>query len=191
LSLAAFSRNFLYTPIPEAEFLAQNNAVLPYVLPDLILLAEKDDVLVGFMFALPDVLQARRGAAPDTVILKTIAVHPSWSGMGLGGALIDLVRRSARQRPATHRMTLFAGWVRWCECHLRRRRNVCRRPRRNGFAREAPFPFGPDGADPRVRSSDGAGLGGSQLSRHRKDHNVVFLVLVGRFAHRDPRTGSA
>lgn len=97
LSLVGFSHNFLYTPISEAEFLAQNTAVLPFVRPELILLAEKDGALVGFMFALPDVLQARRGTAIDTVILKTIAVHPSLSGMGLGGVLMDLVQRSARQ----------------------------------------------------------------------------------------------
>jgi GNAT superfamily N-acetyltransferase len=63
----------------------------------LILMAERESELVGFMFAVPDVLQARRGQAADTVILKTIAVHPDAAGIGLGGALIDLVQRSARQ----------------------------------------------------------------------------------------------
>ena len=97
LSLTAFSRNFLYTPISETEFLAQNSAVLPFVRPELILLAERDGALMGFVFALPDLLQARRGAAVDTVIVKTVAVDPSASGIGLGGVLIDLVQRSARQ----------------------------------------------------------------------------------------------
>jgi GNAT superfamily N-acetyltransferase len=95
LSLVSFSGNFLYTPISEAEFLAQNNAVLPFVRSELVLLAEHDGALAGFMFALPDVLQARRGEAVTTVILKTIAVHPSMAGMGLGGVLMDLVQRSA------------------------------------------------------------------------------------------------
>lgn len=97
LSLAGFRRNFLYTPISEPEFLAQNRAVLPFARPELILLAERDGTLVGFMFALPDVLQARRGGSVDTVILKTIAVDPALSGMGLGGVLMDLVQRTARQ----------------------------------------------------------------------------------------------
>ncbi len=96
LSLSAFSRNVLYTPIAEAEFLAQYHAVLPHVRPELVLLAEKEDALVGFMFAIPDLLQARRGVPIDTVILKTIAVDPAVSGMGLGGALMDIVQRSAR-----------------------------------------------------------------------------------------------
>ena len=96
LSLAAFSRNFLYTPITEQEFVAQYQAVLPHVKPDLVLLAEKDEELVGFMFALPDLLEGHRTGAIATVILKTIAVHPSVEGNGLGGVLMDLVQRRAR-----------------------------------------------------------------------------------------------
>lgn len=96
LSLSAFSRNFLYTPIAESDFMAQYHAVLPFVRPELVLMAEKDDSLVGFMFAIPDLAQARRGQPIDTVILKTIAVDPAVGGMGLGGVLMDLVQRRAR-----------------------------------------------------------------------------------------------
>jgi predicted N-acetyltransferase YhbS len=97
LSLSAFSQNLLYTPIREAEFLAQYQAVLPYVRPELVLAAEKGDALVGFMFALPDLLQARRGGAIDTIIIKTLAVDPSVGGMGLGGTLTALAQRTAHQ----------------------------------------------------------------------------------------------
>jgi GNAT superfamily N-acetyltransferase len=97
LSLVAFRRNFLYSPIGESEFLVQNRAVLPAARPELILLAEREDQLVGFMFALPDALKARRGEPVDTVILKTIAVDPAFSGSGLGGAMLDLVQRAARR----------------------------------------------------------------------------------------------
>jgi GNAT superfamily N-acetyltransferase len=95
LSLSAFSRNFLYTPITWAEFLTQYQAVLPYVRPELVLAAEQGDELVGFLFALPDLLQARRGGAIDTIVIKTLAVDPSVGGMGLGGALIGLAQRKA------------------------------------------------------------------------------------------------
>jgi GNAT superfamily N-acetyltransferase len=97
LSLAAFSGNFLYTPIGEEEFLAQYRAVLPYVRPELVLMAEQQDVLLGYLFALPDITQAQRGDPVDTVILKTLAVDPSARGLGLGGALMDLAQRSARE----------------------------------------------------------------------------------------------
>jgi L-amino acid N-acyltransferase YncA len=96
LSLAAFSRNFLYTPISEEEFLAQNHAMLRYARPELVLMAEKEGALVGFMFAVPDVLQARRGAAIDTVIMKTLAVDPSVGRIGLGGVLTSAANAAAR-----------------------------------------------------------------------------------------------
>jgi GNAT superfamily N-acetyltransferase len=96
LSLAAFSRNFLYTPIDEREFMTANRALLPHVRPDLILLAERAGELAGFMFAVPDMVQARRGEAIDTVVLKTMAVDPSCRGLGLGGVLMDDVQRAAR-----------------------------------------------------------------------------------------------
>ena len=48
------------------------------------------------MFALPGRAAGATRRAVDTVILKTIAVHPSVTGMGLGGVLMDLVQRSAR-----------------------------------------------------------------------------------------------
>jgi GNAT superfamily N-acetyltransferase len=95
LSLDAFRDNFLYTPIGRDEFMAQYTAVMPHVRPELVLMASRGDTLVGFMFALPDLLQRMRGREVDTVILKTLAVHPSIRGFGLGGALLDLAQRSA------------------------------------------------------------------------------------------------
>lgn len=97
LSLSAFADNFLYTPIGEREFLAQYEAVLPFVQPDLVLLAEREDTLVGYMFALPDLLETRRAGSSNTVVLKTLAVDPSMRGAGLGGALLDLAQRSAHR----------------------------------------------------------------------------------------------
>ena len=97
LSLTAFSRNFLYTPISETEFMSQQSALLPHVKPELVLLAEQADRLVGLMFAVPDVLEARRTGETATVIMKTMAVDPSVGGIGLGGTLFDLAQRSAHQ----------------------------------------------------------------------------------------------
>jgi GNAT superfamily N-acetyltransferase len=95
LASVSFSRNFLYSPIPEAEFLEQSCALLPFVRPELILLAEREGELLGFVIALPDVLQGRRGVPVDTVIVKTVAVHPSVSGIGMGGALVAHVHGAA------------------------------------------------------------------------------------------------
>ena len=95
LSLLAFRDNFLYTPIGREEFIGQYRAILPHVRPELVLLAEKAGELIGYIFALPDILQRMRGQHIDTVILKTLAVDPAVRGLGLGGALLDLAQRAA------------------------------------------------------------------------------------------------
>lgn len=97
LSLETFSNNYLYTPIEEDEFLEQNRRVLPAVVPDLVLLAERDGALVGFLFGVPDVLQRQRVSSIDTFIVKTVAVAPSAAGAGLGGTLVALAQARARE----------------------------------------------------------------------------------------------
>jgi predicted N-acetyltransferase YhbS len=95
LSTRSFSRNFLYSPIAESEFLEQYRALLPFARPELILLAELEGNLVGVVVAVPDALQARRGLDVDTVIVKTVGVDPTVSSMGLGGLLVTRVQREA------------------------------------------------------------------------------------------------
>jgi GNAT superfamily N-acetyltransferase len=97
LSLVSFRNNFLYSPISEADFLEQYRAVRQYLRPDLCVLAEKRGELAGFMFTFPNLLQAQRGRSVDTVILKTLAVHPDHSGIGLGTLLLGRSQEAARQ----------------------------------------------------------------------------------------------
>ena len=97
LAQHAFAANPFYTAIGEERFCAQMEALLPFVRSELVLLAVRDGHVVGFIFALPDTLQAQRGLNIDTVILKTVAVAAQCRGMGLGGVLIDLVQRAARR----------------------------------------------------------------------------------------------
>ena len=97
LSLESFRHNFLYTPIDEAEFLEQNRAVLPFVQPDLVILAELSGELAGFLFAIPDALQARRGRAVDTIVVKTVAVGEGRARAGLGSVLVAAAQATARE----------------------------------------------------------------------------------------------
>jgi len=97
LSLASFKDNFLYTPIGEAEFLAMYLPLQPYIDPRLILIAEYAGSPVGFMVGIPDLLQARAGKRVDTVILKTVAVHPNYGGLGIGRALFSACHGTARR----------------------------------------------------------------------------------------------
>ncbi len=97
VSTGAFARNFLYTPIDEPEFHAMHARLLPLVRPELVLIAEEGGRPVGFCFAIPDVLQARRGDPVDTVIVKTLAVLPECQGRGLGSLLIARVNETAAE----------------------------------------------------------------------------------------------
>jgi len=99
VSRESFQSNFLYTPIEENDFLAQYEPIKLHLRAELVLLAEQADTgaPVGFAFAVPDLAQARRGLPVDTVVLKTLAVSPSHSSAGLGGALMSACQQAARQ----------------------------------------------------------------------------------------------
>src|SRR5258707_1898376 len=62
VSCVSFQDNFLYTPITEAEFLAQYEPIRAHLQPELVLLAEHEGQPVGFVFAIPNIIQAKRGA---------------------------------------------------------------------------------------------------------------------------------
>ncbi|MBC7805648.1 MAG: N-acetyltransferase [Akkermansiaceae bacterium] len=97
LSCVSFRDNFLYTPLPEAEFVGSYQRIVPYLRPDLTVMAENSNgELVGFLFALPDLEEARRGETPRTVIVKTVAVLPGREWAGLGMLLLDRCQSAAR-----------------------------------------------------------------------------------------------
>lgn len=94
--LRSFQHNFLYTPIGEAEFLAQYHPLASHILPELALLAERQGDLIGFLFAIPDLAQARRGEGVDTVVIKTVGILPEYSGLGVGSWLVARCQQQAR-----------------------------------------------------------------------------------------------
>jgi GNAT superfamily N-acetyltransferase len=97
IAVTSFARSLLYTPIPEAEFLALYRPLLPHVRPELVLLAEDPEGPVGFLFGVPDLLQQRRGIPVDTVVVKTLAVLPGRRAAGLGGLLVARCHQAAQR----------------------------------------------------------------------------------------------
>jgi GNAT superfamily N-acetyltransferase len=91
----SFSSNFLASPQQPSEFLAQYLPLEPYILPELVLLAEKGEETVGFIFVIPDWLQPGREAIIDTVIVKTLAVRPDFANQGLATLLAERAREVA------------------------------------------------------------------------------------------------
>jgi GNAT superfamily N-acetyltransferase len=87
LTIECFRDAFLFTPVSREDFLAQYLDLRPNVRPELIILARQSGRLIGFIFAVPDLAQARRGSEIDTMIIKTLAVHPEFRGAGVGRIL--------------------------------------------------------------------------------------------------------
>lgn len=92
----SFKGNFLYSPISLDEFLTRYRATLPMVHPDLILIAERDQQPVGFVFALPH--GPRGGSQPNTLVLKTLARVDDPSLKGLGRLLVHNCHKNAAQQ---------------------------------------------------------------------------------------------
>jgi predicted N-acetyltransferase YhbS len=97
ISLAAFQQAFLYQPISFEAFAAAQAKLAPLLRPELVLMAERNGEAVGFVFAIPDILQAQQGMAPDTVIIKTLAILPGRAQAGLGVVLVRRLHRAARE----------------------------------------------------------------------------------------------
>jgi len=91
LSLTAFADNLLYSPIGSEEFAAMYAKLRTLIDPRLVLLSddpERPGELAGFVLGLPDLNEARLGGTPRTLIIKTLAVHPSRRSCGLGSWLV-------------------------------------------------------------------------------------------------------
>ncbi len=96
ISVESFTGNYLYTPLPEAAFLA---LYLPYrdkIRPELVLLAEHEGRPAGFLFAVPDYAEAMRGEPIRTVVGKTLAVRPGRRFGGLGLVLVEKLHERAQ-----------------------------------------------------------------------------------------------
>jgi GNAT superfamily N-acetyltransferase len=96
VSRISFTRNFLYTELPESAFIAQYLPLLDRIQPELLLLAESASDLVGYLFAIPDLAQAAHGQAIDTFIIKTVAILPEPGLRGLGGLLVARAHEAGR-----------------------------------------------------------------------------------------------
>ena len=116
LSTAIFAGNFLYTEIPESEFLALYTGSRPILDPDLVWFARSavgEDV--GFLFAYPDRFRAvaamrgrrsllaklrflRHRHEADAVDFKTLGVLPGHRRSGLAAALMYQGHRVAQEK---------------------------------------------------------------------------------------------
>ncbi len=90
-----FRDNPYYVPVSEADFLEMYRSLQQSVPADLILLAEHKEQVIGFIFAVPDLLQAKRGVPIDTVIVKTFGAVSRRIYAGVGQVLLEEVHHRA------------------------------------------------------------------------------------------------
>lgn len=93
----SFQDNLLYMVIDEEDFIGLYRPLQHVVHHDFVLIAERHNEPVGFIFAVPDLLQAKRGETIDTLIVKTLAILPRHEYAGLGYLLLDRARSAACQ----------------------------------------------------------------------------------------------
>lgn len=115
LARVAFRDNPLYSEPTVDEFLADCRALAALVSHDFVLLAEHHQRPVGFILALPDLLQKQRGEPVDTLIVKTLAALPERGLAGLGQWLLSDVQQRAHAagyRRAIHALVRDVGHLR-------------------------------------------------------------------------------
>ncbi len=98
VSKESFSRNPLYTPITEEEFIKQYEQYIDMVDEDLILIAEKENKEIGFVFCIPNFEELKKGKKLQTLILKTIAVSPKYEYLAIGNVLLNRIAKIAKDK---------------------------------------------------------------------------------------------
>ena len=96
VALPSFYKNPFYTPISEEDFLKQYEPYISMFDEDLILIAEKDSIPVGFIFALPNYDK-------KTLVLKTVAVLKEYQKYALGNYIFFKL----------HKIALEKGYENW------------------------------------------------------------------------------
>jgi GNAT superfamily N-acetyltransferase len=94
----AFRQHLLYSQISFLDFADYYKQLRTRVPLDLTLLAEQRGRLVGFVFAVSDLLQQQRGKPVTSVIVKSLAILPDPNLWGLGQWLLERVHEMARKR---------------------------------------------------------------------------------------------
>jgi L-amino acid N-acyltransferase YncA len=93
ISVASFTSNFLYTPLPYDAFAAMYEKVRAYIVPQFARIAEAGGTPVGYVFAIPD--YSSPASARECVIVKTVAIRPSRQSAGLGNVLVADIHTAA------------------------------------------------------------------------------------------------
>jgi GNAT superfamily N-acetyltransferase len=112
LAVTGFRSQPYFVPIGEQAFVRRYAAILPFLRPDFVLVAERSGTPVALFLALPDLAQARRGERVDTAIVKTVVALPRRTFAGVAhllAARAAAVAREAGFRRAIHALMHVAN----------------------------------------------------------------------------------
>lgn len=98
ISIQSFNNNPLYTPIEEKDFIQQYEAYINMVDEELILIAEKEEKEIGFVFCIPDFNGLKIEGKLNTLILKTIAVLPEYEELAIGNIMLKRIAKIAQAK---------------------------------------------------------------------------------------------
>ena len=91
----AFKDNFLYSPISRERFFRKYREAAAIIHPEYVLIAEdRHSGIVGFIFCYDDLFNT----SEKSIVIKTLARHPSDEWRGLGQVLGNRIVRLAKQR---------------------------------------------------------------------------------------------
>ena len=91
LVLASFRDAYAYSPLPLEIMAALYAPIEPYMVPELVLIAEQAGEPIGFVFGVPDLLAPKSGR----FLVKTLAVLPEYRRGGTGAWLVGELHKAA------------------------------------------------------------------------------------------------
>ena len=89
--IQSFGRNQFYTSVKEEDFLKQYIPYFSIFDEDLILIAEKNNKAVGFLFTIPNLDK-------KSLVVKTGAVLPEYEKIALGSVILDELQKKAKEK---------------------------------------------------------------------------------------------
>ena len=95
VTMEAMQNNFLFSPIDRASFMKEQMRLTSFADPELVVIAEKEDKVVGYLFAYPDQNSA---AFQPRLVMKTIARSQDDKLKGLGRLLFQEVHSRAHEK---------------------------------------------------------------------------------------------
>lgn len=98
VSIKSFVKNPLYTPIKEEEFFKQYEQYIKMVDEDLILICEKEEKELGFVFCIPNYNELKENGKINTIIVKTIAVVPECENLAIGNVMLRKIAKMAQNK---------------------------------------------------------------------------------------------